>query len=492
MDQQAHISIIPPDVAINFAAIPVESTILAAVLLNSSLYAVVSDRLSPEMFLHPSNKNVYMAMQSVFNRNNNFDSIDHISVTHHLQKHHQLESLSNGKQGDQHRTGNAYIQEMLSQVPTTAMNNLDPHLKDVELQFTRASLQVLGMNVTRLAKQGKVSEDSLRKQFNGLFSQFTSVTERNELITATQSAQAELARYEEAERMRAEGLDQFVGGAPLLHMSDLERLKIAFLTPYYVTVGARQHMGKTAFVHALIDVALQHDVPVLCVTPESEFRETSRRIATMRANVSLSGVMDAELDKNDAAKYKAELTRIESQPLYHDDSFETTPEQIRTRVLQVKAENPNIPNGLSMMVIVDYIQLVKSAEKSGRLSERERIATVSRKMKALSKDGAYVVCTAQIRRAVSERQNARPEIDDLGGSSQLESDADLMLFLYREDRAKEGNETDPIANQNTLEVISRKNKRYGNLGTSKLFISPISLRHSNLARKGDIEKAYIK
>ena len=215
-------------------------------------------------------------------------------------------------------------------------------------------------------------------------------------------------------------------------------------------------MGKSAFaLNIATNAAVQAKVPVVIFNLEMSKSQLVNRILCSEAMVDSNKIRTGKIEEDDWVKLATALGPLSEAPIYIDDTPGITVTEIRAKCRKLKLEK-NIG-----LVIIDYLQLVQG---SGKTSSREQeIAEISRSLKILAKEiEVPVIALSQLSRAVEARPDHRPMLSDLRESGSIEQDADIVMFLYRDDYYNEDSEK-----KNQAEVIIAK-QRAGSTGTVDL------------------------
>lgn len=238
-----------------------------------------------------------------------------------------------------------------------------------------------------------------------------------------------------------------------------------------VLLAARPSMGKTAFVLNLVDhVAVRKGLPCMIFSLEMSKEQLVNRMLSMESNVDSQKLRTGNLTDSDWDAVVEGIGIIGNSKLYIDDTPGITVTELRSKCRKMKLEY-----GLNM-IIIDYLQLMSG---SGRANDnrQQEISEISRSLKALAREmNAPVIALSQLSRACETRQDHRPMLSDLRESGAIEQDADVVMFLYRDEYYNKDTETPNIA-----EVIIAK-QRNGPIGTVNLLWQPEFTRFVNLAR----------
>ena len=239
----------------------------------------------------------------------------------------------------------------------------------------------------------------------------------------------------------------------------------------FILIAARPSMGKTAFVLNLVDyVAVRNHMPCMIFSLEMSKEQLVNRMLSMESNVDSQKLRTGSLTDADWDAVVEGIGIIGGSKLIIDDTPGISITELRSKCRKMKLEY-----GLSM-VIIDYLQLMSGSGKSGDNRQQE-ISEISRSLKALARElNAPVVALSQLSRACETRQDHRPMLSDLRESGAIEQDADVVMFLYRDDYYNK--DTDK---PNVAEVIIAK-QRNGPIGTIELLWRPEYTKFVNMAR----------
>ena len=231
-----------------------------------------------------------------------------------------------------------------------------------------------------------------------------------------------------------------------LHNSDL------------ILIAARPAMGKSAFaLNIATNAALKAKVPAVLFSLEMSKEQMVNRILCSEAMVDSNKVRTGKIDDDDWIKLADTMGDLSEAPIYIDDTPGISINEIRAKCRKLKLEK-NIG-----LVVIDYLQLVQGSSKRAQGSREQEISEISRSLKILAKEiNVPVIALSQLSRAPEQRPDHRPMLSDLRESGAIEQDADIVMFLYRDDYYNEDSEDKGLA-----EVIVAKH-RAGSTGTVKL------------------------
>jgi replicative DNA helicase len=251
---------------------------------------------------------------------------------------------------------------------------------------------------------------------------------------------------------------------------DLDKQLSGLQPSSLVIVGARPSMGKTAFALGIAaHAAMEAHVPVLVFSLEMSHSELTQRLLVSEARVDSERIRNGQLQESDWPKISQAIGRLGEAPIYIDDNPNLTVMEIRAKARRLKARHP------LGLIIIDYLQLM-----SGRNNAENRqveISEISRSLKILARELQIpVLALSQLSRQLESRADKRPMLSDLRESGSIEQDADVVMFLYRDERYNVDS-----ADRGVAEVIISKH-RNGPVGTSKLAFLDSYTRFANMAR----------
>ena len=253
---------------------------------------------------------------------------------------------------------------------------------------------------------------------------------------------------------------------------DLDRMTSGLQSSDLVIVAGRPSMGKTSFAMNLVEnAALASDRPIMVFSMEMPAEQLVIRMLSSLGRIDQSRVRTGKLEQDDWPKLSSATEKLKDTQIFIDDTPALTPTELRSRVRRLVREQGDLG-----MIMVDYLQLMRVAGSSeGRTAE---ISEISRSLKALAKEFKVpVVALSQLNRALEQRPNKRPVNSDLRESGAIEQDADVIMFIYRDEVY---NEDSP--DQGVAEIIIGK-QRNGPIGTCRLSFQGQFTRFENLARR---------
>ncbi|MGK2914994.1 MAG: replicative DNA helicase [Porticoccaceae bacterium] len=253
--------------------------------------------------------------------------------------------------------------------------------------------------------------------------------------------------------------------------ADLDAMTSGLQDADLVIVAGRPSMGKTSFAMNMVEHAMLHqDRPVLVFSLEMPANQLMIRLLSSMGKIDQMRMRSGKLHPDDFSRLSSASARLRGRPLHIDDTSGITPMEMRNRVRQLIREQ-----GPPALIAVDYLQLMSSSTKTdGRVQE---ISQISRELKGIAREfNCPVVALSQLSRNVEQRPNKRPVNSDLRDSGAIEQDADVIIFIYRDEVYHEDTQDKGVA-----EVIIGK-QRNGPIGLCRLAFLKQYTRFENLAR----------
>ncbi len=392
--------------------------------------------LKPEDFYREDNKLIFEAVLNLYNR---AQPVDIITLKTELQSMKQLEAVG----------GLEYIAELPDKVPTTA--NVEQYIKIVEEKSALRALIKTANDLINLGyDQTQEVEDILDTAEKRIFDVIQNRNQKG------YSAIKDILVDSFTELEQLYNQKQHITGTPT-GFADLDYITAGLHPSDLVIVAARPAMGKSAFaLNIATNAAVRANTGVAIFSLEMSKEQMTNRILCSEAMVDSNKVRTGKIEDDDWTKLAEASGALSQAQIFIDDTPGISVMEIRAKCRKLKLEK-NIG-----LVVIDYIQLVQGSNKKNSSREQE-ISEISRSLKILAKEiGVPVIALSQLSRSVEQRPDHRPMLSDLRESGAIEQDADIVMFLYRDDYYNEDSEKKNIA-----EVILAKH-RAGSTGTVEL------------------------
>ncbi len=430
-----------------------EAAVLGAMLLSREAIADAVEILEPEHFYRPAHGHVFEAVLSLYSAG---EPIDAVTVAEELRRANLLEAIG----------GPGLLIDL--QAGTPAIGNAAHYAKIVE---EHALLRRLISVSNSIAEMAYGVPDDVVKAVDDAEAQMFDVAQRRVANTTVQIKDLLATNLDRLEQLYERG-DAITGIET--GYTDLDELLSGLQPNAFYVVGARPAMGKTAFALGMAaNAAMKNGKPVLFFSLEMGQIELSQRILCSDARVDASRVKTGRLDEADWNRISHSVGRLAEAPIYIDDNPHTSVMEIRAKARRLQSRVGSLG-----MVVVDYIQLMQG--RSNAESRQVEVSEISRNLKILARElEAPVVALAQLNRGLEQRQDKRPMLSDLRESGALEQDADVVMFLYRDEIYNRESDQRGIA-----EVIVAKH-RNGPTASVKLAFLGQFTRFENMARSRD-------
>lgn len=259
---------------------------------------------------------------------------------------------------------------------------------------------------------------------------------------------------------------------------DMDRMTAGLQKGDLIILAARPSMGKTAFALNIAEnVAVQEGLPVLVFSMEMGASQLALRMVGSLGRIDQSGLRTGRIKDDEWGRLTEAVDRLSKAPLYIDETPGLNPAELRARARRMARQY----GGTLGLIVIDYLQLMSGTSKSEGENRATELSEISRGMKALAKElQCPVIALSQLNRSVETRTDKRPMMSDLRESGAIEQDADIIMFIYRDEYYNKPDGPNPTKEPGVAEIIIGK-QRNGPVGTVKLaFIKPLT-KFDNLA-----------
>ena len=419
-----------------------ERAILGGLMLETERYDAVSEIIEFTDFEGQDHQNIFQSMGELVNSNK---PLDPLTVSDRLDSKNLLTRAG----------GKNYLIDLASTSPSAA--NLEAYAGMVRQKSISRRLMKINSEISELIvnPQGKDAAELLDEAETKIFSlndeasrTSTNIQKLDELIPQSIERMNEIAKNGSSLLGASTGYKDIDSKLQGLQDGDL------------IIVAARPSMGKTALSMNIVEnFVLNKDIlgGVLVFSLEMPAESLTTRLLASNAKIDQQKVRSASMNQADLKKFMESSSKLKDLPLYIDDSSMLSPMKLRARARRIARQEPN---GLSL-IVVDYLQLMQvPASQENRVNQ---ISEISRSLKMLAKElNVPVIALSQLNRAVEQRPNKRPIMADLRDSGAIEQDADVILFIYRDEVYNEDSEEG-----NKAEIIIGK-QRNGPIGKVNL------------------------
>ena len=414
-----------------------EQAVIGSMLTDKDAVIAAIEVLKEEDFYREDNKTIYSAILNLYNRS---EPIDIITLKSELTAMGMFDKIG----------GFEYIVGLPEKVPTTA--NVEKYINIVK---EKSELRRLIKTANEIIEQGYDPTENIDDIMNNAEKNIFNVMQDKDQKGYSPIKDVLVDTFTELEQLYNQ--KQHVTGVPTGFI-DLDYKTAGLHNSDLVLIAARPAMGKSAFaLNLATNAAVKANVPVVLFSLEMSKEQMVNRILCSEAMLDSNKVRTRKIDDEDWIKLANTMGELSEAPIYIDDTPGISINEIRAKCRKLKLEK-NIG-----MVVIDYLQLVQGSSKRSQGSREQEISEISRSLKILAKEiNVPVIALSQLSRAPEQRPDHRPMLSDLRESGAIEQDADIVMFLYRDDYYNEDSEDKGLA-----EVILAKH-RAGSTGTVKL------------------------
>ena len=433
-------------------SIEAEQAVLGGLMLDNNAWERVSDAVSDGDFYRHDHRLIFRAIFTLAERNSPFDVV---TLSEQLDKEGHLSQVG----------GLGYLGELAKNTPSVA--NIKAYAQIIRERATLRQLIGISNDIADMAyaPQGKSAVEVLDEAERQIF-QIAEARPKaggpvgiNEILVKTIDRIDELFNTNEGLTGISTGFTDLDGMTSGLQPADL------------VIVAGRPSMGKTTFAMNLVENAvLRTEKVVLVFSLEMPSDSIVMRMLSSLGRIDQTKVRSGKLDDDDWPRLTSAVNLLNERKLFIDDTAGISPTEMRARARRLAREHGEIG-----MIMVDYLQLMRIPGSSGDNRTNE-ISEISRSLKALAKEfNCPVIALSQLNRSLEQRPNKRPVNSDLRESGAIEQDADIIMFVYRDEVYHPETEYKGVA-----EIIIGK-QRNGPIGTCRLAFIGKYTRFDNLA-----------
>jgi len=437
------------------ASLDAERSILGAVLLDNDVYPQAAESLKAEDFSLDSHRRIYMRMTDL---NSTGRPVDIITLTEELGRHKEVEAVG----------GVAYISSLTEGLPRR--ENIEHYVKIVkDKAMLRGLIHAANASIARAIDQSDTTEEIIDAAESAIFQISESRIGRGfvgikEIVK--ESFGSLDALYERGRRIT--GLET--------HYSELDQMTSGLQSSDLVIIAARPSMGKTAFAMNIAENVAVNDAKVVGMFSLEMSREALLlRLLCSQARVDAHKLRTGFLGKEDFQKLTAALAVLAEAPIFIDDTPALSLHEMRAKARRLQQSQKRLD-----LIIVDYLQLMAATPVGGKRFENrtQEVSAISRGLKAMAKEMRVpVVALSQLSRAPESRGgDHRPQLSDLRESGSIEQDADVVMFIFREEVYKHD---DPDLEGLAELIISKQ--RNGPTGMIKMAFLKSSTRFETMA-----------
>ncbi|MDD5927792.1 MAG: replicative DNA helicase [Firmicutes bacterium] len=398
-----------------------ERSVLGAVMLNKDVLSDVLEEVTADDFYNESHREIFRAVWNLYNENT---AVDMLTVCEELKKRKALDMAG----------GRAYIATLTAEVPSTA--NAVEYAKIVAEKATLRQMIKTTEDITEKGYDAKMAAGEILDYAESSIFKIAQKRQKNDYSKIQDVLLTNIKLIDAA----AQNKDKIVG-IPT-GFKDIDEKTSGLQRSDLIIVAARPAMGKTAFA---LNIAQQSAVKagssVMIFSLEMSKEQLGQRLLAMQARVEIQKLKQGDLDRKDWDRITMALDELNNTKIVIDDTPGISIMEMRNKCRRLKAEQ-----GLDL-VVVDYLQLMSLQGKTD--NRQQEISTISRNLKLLAREiECPVIVLSQLSRAPEQRQDHRPVLSDLRESGSIEQDADIVIFLYRDDYYNENTDKPGVCEVN--------------------------------------------
>lgn len=414
-----------------------EQSVLGGILIENEAVNKVLEILTPEDFYRDAHRRIFEALITLSERD---EPADLITLSNELRKINQLDSAG----------GASYLASLIDLVPTAA--NIEYYAKIVKEKAVLRKLISTSTDIVTKSYEDREDVEGLLDEAEQAIFQISGSRVRPSFYPIREVIKGSFKTLERLYEKK-----ELVTGVPS-GFKELDRLTAGFQPSDLIIVAGRPSMGKTAFcLNVAQHAAIEKGIPAAIFSLEMSKEQLGIRMLCSEAHVEGSRLRTGFLNESDWPRLTLAAGNLSDAPIYIDDTAAITALELRAKARRLRAEHD------LGVVIIDYLQLMKGRTRVE--SRQQEISEISRSLKALAKELTIpVIAVSQLSRKTEERTGNRPQLSDLRESGAIEQDADLILFIYRDEVY---NRSDDNPNKGIAEVIIGK-QRNGPIGMIKM------------------------
>ncbi len=386
----------------------IERAVLSAVIFDPEIYEEIAAKLKPHDFYLPFHQHVFAAMEELSVEEKPLDDEFLRSKLNSMGKFDEVAML-----------------DLLSANPIT---NTSAYLKEIKAKSSKRALATLATQIRKVTIEDDLPAEEV---MNLVEKKLYEITQNSTSDDFREAKEITLAMMAEIERLKALGNSKLIGTDT--GFRNLNDKTSGFGKGDLVIIAARPAMGKTALVLNMALKAIERNEGVAFFSLEMPAEQLMLRLLSAKTSIPLQALRVGDLRDEQWSQLSAATQDLSQKKLFVDDGGYATIHHVRSKLRKLKSQHPEIS-----VAIIDYLQLMSGEGKEGRQQE---VSEISRGLKQLARELQIpIVALSQLNRGVESRDNKRPMLSDLRESGAIEQDADIILFVYRDDVYREAQE----------------------------------------------------
>ena len=411
-----------------------EQAVLGAILLDPDCIDDVKGKIKAHDFYRRAHQIIFEVIGKITESG---EPLDLITLTAELQDSGQLKEVGNV----------SYLNELTKSIPT--VEHIEHYAKKVKEKALLRRLNQVSANISRLTQEHIDIQEALNQAENAIVEiADESLSGDNDTIKSVDDWMISVSERVEERRLNPGKITGVESG-----FADLDKMTLGFQKSHLCILAARPSMGKTAFaLNVAANAAIRKEKSVAFFSLEMSGEELMDRLICSEGNIDSYAYRTGRMTDEEYQNYAQVLALLSNKKLFIDDKPNISISEMKAKCRKIKRHHD------LDLVVIDYLQLIQSDEQKN--NRTDEISSISRALKIMAKElDIPVIALSQLSRACEQRHDKRPILSDLRESGAIEQDADVVMFLYRDDYYNEESEL-----QNIAELIIRK-QRQGSIGT---------------------------
>ncbi|NOZ90677.1 MAG: replicative DNA helicase [Epsilonproteobacteria bacterium] len=393
----------------NMYNLNIERAVLSAIIFDPEIFEEVASKLQPSDFYLPFHQHIFSAMEELSREDKPIDE-------------EFLKSKLNS-------SGNFDEVAMLDILASNPISNTDAYLEEIKARATKRALATLATTIKKVTIEDDLPVEEV---MNLVEKKLYDITQNSASEDFRDSKDITLSMIEEINRLKALGNSKLIGTDT--GFRNLNDKTSGFGKGDLVIIAARPAMGKTALVLNMALKAIERDEGVAFFSLEMPAEQLMLRMLSAKTSIPLQSLRVGDLSDEQWGQLSRATDEMATKKLFVDDGGHATIHHVRSKLRKLKSQHPEIS-----MAIIDYLQLMSG--DGGREGRQQEISEISRGLKQLARELQIpIIALSQLNRGVESRENKRPLLSDLRESGAIEQDADIILFVYRDDVYREAKE----------------------------------------------------
>ena len=435
--------------------IEAEQSVIGSMLLSKYALQKAIETLTTDSFFLDKHKKLFNAIKEMSSKE---IALDITTLTSYLKDKNILSEVGDVE----------YLTEILEQTPTAA--NVDDYIKIVE---DKSILRSLIDEATAIATLGYTNEYSVSETLDKAEAKILNVVKNRKSSEFKQMPEV-LSEFQENLEKLANNKGKISGLSTGYY--DLDNITDGFHKNELIILAARPAMGKTALaLNMATNAALKSKKSVIVFTLEMRAEQLASRMISSLGQIEAKKLQNGSLDTKDWQRVNEAMSQLAETNIYIDDSPGVTIGDIKAKSRRIASQDDNLG-----LIVIDYLTLINSMGRYAGNRQQE-VSEISRALKTLALELQIPVVTlAQLSRTVEQREDKRPVLSDLRESGSIEQDADMVIFIYRDDYYNPATKIDD--NMSKTEIIVRKN-RSGRVGAAEVLFKKNTLSFMNFKKE---------